>query len=211
VGRAKRKILLLVGIAVFSVGMIIGVGWEIVGWLGGSRLSKIEFPFCTGDHLAVSVDSAGRIYVGDSDHSRIQRYSPTGQFEMGWFVATKGAAFILRTTTADNILIAAARHEGVLTYTANGQLLRRVPDEDGYTLYSASRETSGNYRLRGFLFPRVVDMRTGRTVVAMPWTKRLVAAPFPSLAYSGLGVALVAVSEWQRRRGRARLRPSSSL
>jgi len=202
----KVKTLLIVGSAIFLVGMGLTIGWQIAAWLGGSRLSACEFPF--GSELRVTVDATGRIYVGDNFYSRIQRYAPTGQFERGWFVDTDGI-FVLRTTVDDRIDVATARRGGVLTYTTDGRLLSHVDDDYAYRRYSALPETAGHYTIKGWLLPRVVDTRTGQTVVATPWAKRLIAAPFPSFAYSILGVVLIAASEWQRRRERGRLRTSS--
>jgi hypothetical protein len=170
----------------------------------GPRLSNVEFPFGMRGDLTLTVDSLGRIYVGDNFHSRIQRYSATGQFQLGWFVDADGI-FVVRTNKDDRVEVALARREGLLTYATDGHLLSQVRDDDAYSRYSALPETSGQYKIDGWLFAHIDNTHTGQTVIAIPWTKRLVGTPFPSFAYSGLGVTLIGVSEWRRRRSGARL------
>jgi hypothetical protein len=45
----------------------------------------------------------------------------------------------------------------------------------------------------------VIDQGSGQVVVTIPWTKRLIGAPFPSMGYSALGLAIVALATWRRR------------
>jgi hypothetical protein len=66
--------------------------------------------------------------------------------------------------------------------------------------------TCGQYIVKGWLVPHVVDSRTGATVIATGWVKRLAAAPFPSFGYFGLGLVLLGINQWRLRRGRTNLR-----
>ena len=55
-------------------------------------------------HAAVAVDSAGNIYVADTDNGRIQKFSPNGTFvtQIGPFEAPNGIAI----DRAGNIYVA---------------------------------------------------------------------------------------------------------
>jgi hypothetical protein len=193
-----QKFLLIVGVPIFLAGMLTGFGWDVVASIGGSRLSAYELPF--GSDLRVTIDSAGRIYVGDNFRRRIQRYSPTGHFEMGWFVETTSGIFVLRSSADDHIKLAASRRGGILTYASDGRLLSQVADDDAYSHYSALPETAGPYAVKGGLLPHIIDTRSGQTVIAPSLAKRLIASPFPSFAYCALGIALIAARDWQLRR-----------
>lgn len=193
------------GTALFVCGTGIVIGWGAIAWIGGRRLASTEFPL--GDVRDVAVDSRGRIYVADTFCHRVQRYSAEGRFELGWFVPTAGV-FALRTTDHDQLQVATARANKLLTYTGDGWVQSRNEwGEDRYSEYLAERETTGHFAIGGGVMPRVVDVRTGRTIVKTPWNTRLIAAPFPAIAYSFLGVGLIGLSELQLRRTRAAQRP----
>jgi hypothetical protein len=195
------KMFSVCGVALFLFGMGIVLGWTAASWIGGSRLKGTEFPL--GDVRDVAVDSRGRIFVADGFFHRVQRYSPDGRFELGWFVPTAGV-FALRTTDTDEVQVATARANKLVTYTGDGWMTSKTEwGQDHYSEYAAERETTGHMEIRGGFLPRVVDTRSGRTIVKTPWPKRLVAPPFPAFAYSFLGVGIMGLSELQSRRTRA--------
>jgi hypothetical protein len=149
----------------------------------------------------VAVDSRGRIYVGVQIFHRIQRYSPDGRFERGWFVPTAGL-FGLRTTADGHVEVATAGANKFLVFDADGRLLRSQEwmKEDRSAELLSDTESTGGFEVRGGLCPRIVDSRTGRTVVATPWHKRIIATPFPAAACAIGGLALAFVSsKWRRR------------
>jgi hypothetical protein len=190
----SSRILFGVGSVIFIAGIILGISAKVPEWLG-MRLSGVEFPF--GDLVAVAADSGGRIYVADGWDSRVQRYGLTGNFELGWFVDVGGGTFTVRVTGNNDIKVDSAR-EGVLIYSPDGQLLdHRTSDGD----YNASEISTGasQYQVERWPFPHVIDMHTGQTVLASPWPKRLVSAPFPAMAYATIGLAIAALGELRRR------------
>ena len=192
-----KKLLIIFGFSLFLFGWAAGMGAHIPEWLYGSALSKIEYPF--GDHLAIASDQLGKIYVGDGYYGRVQRYSSKGEFELGWFVKTGGGVFILRSIDKNRLEVAAAR-EGLLTYSSDGRLLSEIQNRDIYTLYATKVNPEPLYSVKGFCFPCVVNTQSGKIVIATPWPKCLIAAPFPSFGYCFLGLVLIAAVECQRRR-----------
>jgi hypothetical protein len=197
----SRRVLMAVGLPLFLIGWAIMPGWKAFAWIGGSGLATMEFPI--NDIADVAVDSQGRIYVADSFHSRVQRYSPDGEFEHGWFVPTSGV-FALRTTANDEVKVATARANKLLKYNIDGELLdgEYWLKEDYYQEYASETETSGPYAIRRGLFPHIVDTRTGETVIETPWYKCLLMFPFPSMLYAAVGLGIIGLAELKRHRER---------
>jgi len=197
------RVLIAIGMPMFLFGWANVPAWKLIGWIGGSGLATTELPF--GDLDDVAVDSKGRIYVADGFHSRVQRYSPDGEFERGWYVPTSGV-FALRTAANDEVHVATARANKLLKYNSDGDLLsgQYRLKEDYYQEYESETETTGPYAVRGGLLPHVVDTRTGGTVITRPWHTGLIAPFFPAVLYSVIGFALVGVGELKRRRERSR-------
>jgi NHL repeat len=198
----SHKLLLGIGVPLFLFGMAIVPGWRLAKWIGGSRLTRVEFPL--SDPSDVAVDSKGRIYVADGMYSRVQRYSPEGRFQLGWFVPTAGV-FALKTLDNDRLQVATARANKLLTYSADGDLITGLywQDTDHYLEFANERRTTGGYVVRRGLLPHV-DARDGQTIIATPASKRVISGPFPAMAYCVVGLAFVAAAEWRRRRGGAR-------
>jgi len=193
------QLLLGVGLALFLFGTAIVYGWNFTAWIGGSRLGTTEFPL--GNPHDVAVDSHGRIYLAEGFSHRIQRYSPKGQFELGWFVPTAGL-FGLRTAPDDRVQVATERSNKLLVYSSDGQLLssERYRKEYEARDFISETETTGGYTIRNGILPRVIEMHSGRTVISTSWPKRLIAYPFPAVAYNVLGLSLIVLSNWRRGR-----------
>jgi hypothetical protein len=185
-------------VIVFLFGMSIVPGWLLYARFGRD-LSRVEFPL--GDVSDVAVDSAGHIYVAENFHHRVQRCSPDGKFELGWFVPT-GGFYGLRTTADDRVEVATARANKFITYSRDGRLLtlNAWQKQDRAQEFASETQTTGGYIVRGGLIPRIVDGKTGRLVIATPWRMRLISAPFPAMAYSLVGVAMLGLAEWRKRR-----------
>lgn len=191
-----------IGVAIFLFGLAIIPAWHLVAWIGGPDVATVEFPY--GDLEDVAVDSQGRIYVGEGFHThRVQRYSPAGEFQCGWPVPTSGA-FAIRTAPDGRLLVATARGKKLLTYNSDGELLFEGTydwrKENLIGEFASETETTGPYAVRRGLMPHVVDARTGRTVIATPWYKRLVAGPFPAMFYAAIGFTLGLLGDMRRRR-----------
>jgi len=195
--KVRETTFLVPGVALFLFGMSLTIGWNVFGWIGGARLSSIEFPMATD--LVAAADSVGRIYIGDSYYGRIQRYSAAGQFERGWFVDFNGGVFALRITDGNEVEVAASRQKSLFVYSSNGELLRVINNVKLYQDFYAI-DIKARYGIEGWLIPQVVDKKSRRVLIATPWYKRVIAWPFPSMAYSAVGFALVAIGSWQRRR-----------
>ena len=198
----SHKLLLAIGAPLFLFGVAIIPAWELLKWIGGPRLAAVEFPL--SDPRDVAVDSQGRIYVAEGMYSRVQRYSPEGQFQLGWFVPTAGV-FSLKTREGDRVQVATARANKVLTYSADGYLITGLywQDTDHYLEFANEQTTTGGYVVRRGLLPHI-DAPDGQTIIATPAPKRVISGPFPAMAYSAVGLAFVAAAELRRRRGRAR-------
>jgi hypothetical protein len=194
------RFLYAIGVPVGLFGWVTALAWPLTGlvsaWTSGFQLAATEFPL--GDPQDVAVDSHGRLYVVDSLHHRVQRYSPDGEFERGWLVPRK--VFAVRTTADDRVIVGA--EGGPRTYSSDGELLEVLSDDGGLRRQGVERgrETTGPYAVRRGLLPHVVDTRTGRTVVATPWPLRLIASPFPAFLYFLIGVAFIGLGDLRRRR-----------
>ena len=198
----SSRVLFAVGKPVFLFSCVSALAWPLTGlvsaWTTGFQLATTEFPLA--DPRDVAVDSHGRFYVVDAFHLRVQRYSPDGDFERGWFVPRK--VFAVRTTPDDRMVVGA--EGGPRTYSSDGELLEVVPDGNELRRQGLVRgkEPTGPYAVRRGLIPHVVDSRTGRTVIATPWPLRLIASPFPVLLYFAIGVAFIGLGGLRRRRDR---------
>ena len=111
-------------------------------------------------------------------------------------------AFALRTTSDDRVQVATARANKLLTYSCDGKLLtgQYGRNENDFESYASEMETRSKYSARRGLLPRIVNRDTGQTVIATRWPKRLVAAPFPAVAYAATGLLFLGAAEWRRRR-----------
>lgn len=164
------------------------LAWQSAGWISGERFRSTEFPF--GQLADVAVDADGRIYVAEAFNSRIQRYSRSGAFELGWFVPAYGGAFRITDIGEGYIIVATLRGNQGLTYTASGQLQSASEREGVY--YEKTSRPAGPYVVRQGLCPCVADRTTGQCFLLTPWPTRLTAAPFPVIAYQVLGVLFLA-------------------
>lgn len=198
----SSRVLYAIGKPICFLGCISGVGWPLTGlvsaWTTGFQLPTTEFPL--GDPTHVAVDSHGRFYVVDSLHLRVQRYSPNGEFERGWFVPRK--IFAALTTPDDRVIVGA--EGGPRTYSPDGELLEVNPDEGELRRLGLVRgkEPTGPYAVHRGLIPRIVDKGTGETVIATPWPLRLVGSPFPAFVYFFGGVAIIVLGDARRRHER---------
>jgi hypothetical protein len=205
----RSRVLAAIGMPICLFGWIVALAWPLTAlvsaWTNGFALATTEFPL--GDPSDVAVDSHGRLYVVDSLHLRVQRYSPDGEFERGWFVPRK--VFAVRTTADDLVIVGA--EGGPRTYSSDGELLEVVEDGDELRRQGLVRgkEPTGQYAVRRGLRPHVIERETGRTVVATPWPLRLIASPFPACLYLLLGVAWVGLADLRRWRERAAPTPNT--
>jgi len=192
--RLFRLTMLSIGVPIFFLAIIINVGWKIAGSLLGSRLSNVEYPLGAG--VVVASDECGEIFVGDAFNSRVQRYSPSGKFEYGFFVDAGGGVFRL-WITSDNRLRLVGPRVGLLIYTLDGELISKSTIANRELDYDNAPhlESSHQYQVVGWLMPRVINKRNGEVVIESPWTKRIFAAPFPSMAYGALGFCIAAFGQ----------------
>jgi hypothetical protein len=207
----SSRVLGAIGMPIFLLGLVSGAGWPLTGAISacttGFQLATTEFPL--GIWIDVAVDSQGRFYVVDSFHLRIQRYSPDGEFERGWFSPRtwgKLKVFAVRIAGDDRVIVV---DEGeprtfTYTYTTDGEPLELKLDVDELRRQGlvGGKASTAPYAIRGGLIPRIVDTRTGRTVIATPWPLRLIGSPFPALVYFLIGVAFIGLADLQGRRER---------
>jgi hypothetical protein len=205
--RPTPKLLSIAGAAIFLFGISLNIAWLLLASYAHSHFSNFEFPLTRP--MTVAIDPTGQIYVGDCFSGRIQRYSPTGQFQTGWPVAAGGGLFALRATTPDQIEAATARDNNILTFNSTGQLLNSTHEPQAFTQFRTTLQPSAPYIVTGRLIPKIVDRQTGKTIIATPWPKRIFAIPFPSAAYSILGLTLFALGQWLTRKNRA-LQPAAN-
>jgi hypothetical protein len=160
--------------------------------------NQVEFPLTEPRNVAV--DSQGRIYVTLVWFGRIQRYSPDGKFERGWDVPVMGF-FTIRTTPEDHVLVASGRKNTLLTFSADGELLKREENlpEDLTNAFRKETETTGPYAVDNRRWnPRIVDTRTGQTAVETPWPLRPFVLPYPAFAYAWIGFVLLQIANFIR-------------
>jgi hypothetical protein len=207
----SSRILYAIGVPIFLFGLVTGAGWPLTGVISacttGFELATTEFPL--GIWIDVAVDSQGRFYVVDSFHLRVQRYSPDGEFERGWFSPRtwgKLKVFAVRIADDDRVIVV---DEDILrtftyAYTTDGELLEVNLDVDELRRQGLVRDKAPTapYAIRGGLIPRIVGTRTGQTVIATPWRLRLIGSPFPAFVYFLVGVAFAGLSDLRRRRER---------
>jgi hypothetical protein len=188
------RFLLPIGMSFFLFGWAIGPAWKIIEWSGAVQWPAIHLPLC--DLRDVAVDSRGRIYVLDAFHGRVQRYSPDGEFQRGWFVL-RSKVYALHVTADDRVIVRANK---LLTYSSDGELLKARERQSGDRDEGLESETAKScpYAVRRGLLPHIVDTRTGRGVVTTPWWMRLLAVPFPAFLYALIGMALMGLGSWQR-------------
>lgn len=192
--RAIERALIVVGVLMFLGGLALNCASYFLPYFSRIQEANVEFPFSILEDVAV--DARGRIYVADPFYHRIQKYSADGVFERGWKVQTSGA-FALRTTAQDRVVVATARGNKRLTYDCDGNLLEALEglDVDECDAYANETETTGHYAVMGVWRPRVIDTRTGATVLETTGWKRLIAAPFPSALYAVAGWVIAATGE----------------
>jgi hypothetical protein len=207
----SSRVLCAIGIPIFLLGLVSGAGWPLTGVISacttGFQLATTEFPL--GMWIDVAVDSQGRFYVVDTFHDRVQRYSPDGEFERGWFSPrTWGNLKVFAVRLADDdrviVVVRSGPRTFTYTYTTDGERLEANLDVDELRRQGLVRgkASTAPYAIRGGLIPRIVDTRTGRTVVATPWPLRLIGSPFPAFVYFLIGVALIGLGDLRRRRER---------
>jgi hypothetical protein len=159
-----QRMLFIVGLTAFFLGLFSGVGWKFLGRLEGSGFSRVEYPL-NPSHINIAVDSQGQIFVGDSVYGRVQRFSSAGQFECGWFVDAKGEDFTLKVDTNSQVEVILTPSRDILTYTSDGQFTGREPYIYNRNWLATRDGKKSPYAIEGYSSPRIVDTRTGRTII----------------------------------------------
>lgn len=168
------------------------------GSLDGWRLVPDRGDFPLGEPEGIAVDSQGRIYIGLQFYHRVQEYDKRGNFLVGWRIPT-GARFRLRVNSKDELEVIAARREGLMRYSASGELLWRrsnVTDQmfaDFGPEGEKRCETPDGIVIvieRSLLFPRIVELFPSgerRQILQMPWYKWVLMGPLPAWLWIPLG------------------------
>jgi hypothetical protein len=84
----------------------------------GRLLQQIELPTVFETTTIEGPD--GRKFAATTHLARVQCYSPTGEFEAGWFVDSRGGAISIGLTNEGTIAIATARTKRVEFFNPNG-------------------------------------------------------------------------------------------
>src|SRR5262249_37963568 len=208
----SSRVLGAIGMPIFLLGLVSGAGWPLTGVISacttGFQLETTLFPL--GIWIDVDVDSQGRFSVVDSFHRRVQRYSPDGEFERGWFSPStwgKFKVFAVRIADDDRVIVVDEDELRTFTYTytTDGELLEGNLDVDELRRQGLVREKAPTapYEIRGGLIPRIVDTRTGEAVIATPLPLRVIGSPFPAFVYFLVGVAFIGLADLKQRRERA--------
>jgi hypothetical protein len=105
--------------ALFAIGAF---GWFAPSILpaAGNWLRDFELPAFFETATLVGPD--GRTFALTQHLRRLQRYDLGGNFEMGWFVDSKGGAVSIGVTTDGKIAVAAARTDRVEFFNPDGSL-----------------------------------------------------------------------------------------
>jgi hypothetical protein len=82
----------------------------------------VELP--NADPTSLAVDQHGALYVTSTALGRIQKYSPDGRFEHGWFVESRGGVFGIAVQPAGLIEVCAQRRKQLALFDTDG---RSVP------------------------------------------------------------------------------------
>ena len=84
----------------------------------GSRFRHVELPAFFETATIATAD--GRTFALTQHLSRLQRYDPAGDFELGWFVNSVGGAVSIGVTTDGKIVVAAMRTKRVEFFNPDG-------------------------------------------------------------------------------------------
>jgi hypothetical protein len=185
-----------VGTALALLGWIAALAWPMTGlisaWTGAYHLQTTEFPL--SHPKGAAADSQGRIFVVDAFHLRVQRYSPDGEFQRGWFVPRK--TYAVQVTADDRVMVGA--EGGARIYSTDGELLEIVPSE-----LQRGENPVGAVEVRHGLLPRIADRESGRILIRRPWPQCLLASPFPAFVYFAIGLLFIGLGDWRSRRALA--------
>lgn len=197
--RRPRLFLTLTGFAL----LILGIGGFVVGPFVSATIpltTTKQFPL--GDPESVDTDAAGSIYVAEGFYHRVQRYSPTGDFEIGWHIKAVGP-FRLRVMPDSTIEVAVAKARSVFVYASDGKPVTRRPLEVPFEQFANA--TAPPYSISGALSlrPGILRNSDGRRVISDSLPMTLIRGPFPAWCFGFIGVALLVITQRSRRHRRA--------
>lgn len=193
--RRFRLLLTLTGSAL----VILGIGGFVVGPFVSATVpltNSTRFPL--GDPDSVDTDAAGRVYVTEGFYKRVQRFTPAGEFDIGWHIDAVGP-FRLRAMPDSTIEVAVAKARIVFVYTADGKPLTRRQLDVPFEQFASA--TAPRYSVRGGLSlrPGIVRISDGQRVISDSLPLLLVRGPFPAWCFGLIGVALLVIVQRSRR------------
>ena len=198
--RRSRITLTLAGSAL----LVLGIGGFVFGPLISAMVPltrSARFPL--GDADSADTDAAGRVYVTDGFYKRVQRFSPAGDFELGWHIVGAVGPFRLRTGPDSTIEVAAAKARSVFVYSADGEFLTRRPLEVPFEQFASATEPRHVVRNSLSFRRRIVRVSDGEPFIMDGVPLALVRGPFPAWAFGFAGMVLLIVAQRGRRSGRA--------
>ena len=189
-------------------------GWMLLGWglmtFGGiflvSHWIPNSIPLPLGQLESVAVDSKGHIFCASTFYSRIQVYSPQGEFLRAWPLRDV-RSFGIRVDGNDELEVV-VHGETVYRYSIMGRLLETRPPSPSYTpnvqqfpddhspeCVDAAGQT---YSVRlGLIYPHVVRRDVDgaeTTVVSPPRLGWFIMGPLPAFLWCLCGALMSCLS-----------------
>ena len=141
----------------FTVAQASGRDYQFVTVLGSKGSGNLQFNY----PLSVAVDIFGNIYIADTNNSRIQKLTSSGEFIAKWGNSTNGQfrqPIRLTVDSSGNIYVIDASYDNIQKLTSNGELIAKwgsYGSEDGQfkSPYGIAVDSSGKVY--------VLDINTG--------------------------------------------------
>lgn len=205
----KDKISLIISIIALMLIILGFVGFfRTVAYSASGKqgIFKEELPL--GGLNGVVVDSTGNIYCSITSYSRIQVYSPKGQFLYGIGIDAGGGVFNIHIDEKDNLYVASARTNMVYTFN-NENLTKEEISNERYMEYKNNYpqkqfiDNKGNIFSvnNSMIFPSIIKTESNGnkyTIVKMGFLSWILMGPLPAWFFAILGIGMMSYVAYRK-------------